>query len=246
LGGVSAKTLRFYDEIGLLRPSGMDPRTRYRLYSPQQLQDLAAILALKEFGVSLREIRQVVSKTGARKDRRELLRELRATVEHSISAAKRSLDWINLAIEELDDSPRLIPVVKKRRPPMQIACVRANIKYYPEIEKFESDLLRELPRESLGSLRGVLWHRCADSGSIDGEPFVELKRQVPRRSCYEVRWLPPVTVACAYSESDEDAAELAYRAIRKWINARGYVLDGPRRELYLDHMLEIQFPLASA
>jgi DNA-binding transcriptional MerR regulator len=32
LGGVSAKTLRFYDEIDLLRPAFVDPRTRYRLY----------------------------------------------------------------------------------------------------------------------------------------------------------------------------------------------------------------------
>jgi len=33
LGGVSAKTLRYYDEIGLLRPSGVDARTGYRCYT---------------------------------------------------------------------------------------------------------------------------------------------------------------------------------------------------------------------
>jgi DNA-binding transcriptional MerR regulator len=46
LSGVPAKTLRFYDEIGLLRPAAVDPRTRYRLYLPQQLEELASILAL--------------------------------------------------------------------------------------------------------------------------------------------------------------------------------------------------------
>jgi DNA-binding transcriptional MerR regulator len=40
LGGVSAKTLRFYDEIGVLRPASVDSRTGYRHYLPQQLEDL--------------------------------------------------------------------------------------------------------------------------------------------------------------------------------------------------------------
>jgi DNA-binding transcriptional MerR regulator len=39
VGGVSAKTLRFYDQIGLLRPTRVDPRTRYRFYQPRQLHD---------------------------------------------------------------------------------------------------------------------------------------------------------------------------------------------------------------
>ena len=40
LGGVSAKTLRFYDEIGLLRPASVDARTGYRQYRPEQLEEL--------------------------------------------------------------------------------------------------------------------------------------------------------------------------------------------------------------
>src|SRR5262245_7045282 len=38
LSGISVKTLRFYDEIGLLRPAGVDVRTRYRRYAPSQLR----------------------------------------------------------------------------------------------------------------------------------------------------------------------------------------------------------------
>src|SRR5215831_2656741 len=56
LSGVSAKTLRFYDEIGLFRPAATDSRTRYRHYRPHQLEELASILALKSLGVPLHEI----------------------------------------------------------------------------------------------------------------------------------------------------------------------------------------------
>jgi len=54
LGGVSVKTLRFYDEIGLLRPASVDSRTRYRYYVAPQLVQLASISALKGLGVSLK------------------------------------------------------------------------------------------------------------------------------------------------------------------------------------------------
>ena len=62
LGGVSAKTLRFYDEIRILRPASVDPRTGYRRYLPQQLEDLASILALKNLGVSLAQVRELTAK----------------------------------------------------------------------------------------------------------------------------------------------------------------------------------------
>src|SRR5687768_11710808 len=55
--GVSIKTLRYYDEIGLFRPAEKDPLTRYRAYSADQLSELAAILAMRELGLHLDEIK---------------------------------------------------------------------------------------------------------------------------------------------------------------------------------------------
>jgi effector-binding domain-containing protein len=82
--------------------------------------------------------------------------------------------------------------------------------------------------------------------SLEGEPFVGLKGKVPFRSFYDVKQLPAATVACAYSGLDDESAEQGYEAIRKWMDVRGYQLAGPKREIYLDQMLEIQFPLESA
>jgi DNA-binding transcriptional MerR regulator len=247
LSGVSIKTLRFYDEIGLLQPASVDSRTRYRYYVAPQLEELASIVALKNLGIRLSDIRSFVSKTGPRRDQREFLTDIKKTVEQSLRTATRSLNWIHAALAELDASkPKPpIPVVVKRRLPIPIVSVRAKVENYAEIVKFEEELLNALPTESVGNTRGVLWHRCADSGSLEGEPFIALKRRLPSRTFYDTKMLPPATLACAYAGLDDESSEDAYDALRKWMNVRGYGLAGPKREIYLDQMLEIQFPMKS-
>jgi len=246
LSGVSRKTLRFYDEIGLLRPASVDPRTGYRFYLPQQLEELATILALKDVGVPLAEVRNLTRKPESLRNERETLQELRETLEESIQSAQQSLRWVNAALDDLDGTKRPIPVVVKRRPAVLIASVRSQVKHYSEIERFERQLLAELPTQAVGDLHGVLWHRCADTGQLEGEPFVALKQRIPARSVYELKQLPSATLACAYSGLDEESWERAYAAIRRWLSVRGYRLAGPKREVYHDQLLEIQFPFQSA
>src|SRR5206468_3473945 len=53
LAQVSVRTLRYYDELGLLRPVWTDPDTGHRWYAPNQLHRLHRILALRDLGVSL-------------------------------------------------------------------------------------------------------------------------------------------------------------------------------------------------
>jgi DNA-binding transcriptional MerR regulator len=50
---VSCRLLRYYDELGLLRPTLVDRDSGYRYYSASQLQQLNRILVLKELGLSL-------------------------------------------------------------------------------------------------------------------------------------------------------------------------------------------------
>jgi len=59
LGGVSVRTLRHYDEIGLLRPARVDPHSGYRAYSAGQLGQLNRIVALKDLGLSLAQVRRL-------------------------------------------------------------------------------------------------------------------------------------------------------------------------------------------
>src|SRR6185437_15238686 len=61
LSQVTVKTLHHYDEMGLLKPSLTDPFTSYRYYTLDQLPRLHTIMALKELGLSLDEIAQLLS-----------------------------------------------------------------------------------------------------------------------------------------------------------------------------------------
>jgi DNA-binding transcriptional MerR regulator len=245
LCGVSTKTLRFYDEVGVLRPASVDPRTGYRRYLPQQLEQMASILALKNLGVPLAQVGEFTAKTGAAADRRAILNNLKRKIEHSIQTATQSLNWINAALNELDKGQSPISVIVKRRPAVRIASIRVKLTNYAEVARFENELSDALPPECVGTLRGVLWHRCADSGSPEAEPFVELKKRAPLRGAYEMKELPQATLACAYSGIGDESAEQAYVAVRTWMQIRGYRLAGPKREIYLQNMLEIQFPLDS-
>ena len=60
LSRVSVKTLRFYDETDLLKPVEVDRYTGYRYYEYSQLARLNRILALKDLGFSLDEIRRLL------------------------------------------------------------------------------------------------------------------------------------------------------------------------------------------
>ena len=55
---VSTKTLRYYDEIGLLKPSEINPENGYRYYAIEQLERMLFINRLKSYSFSLDEIKE--------------------------------------------------------------------------------------------------------------------------------------------------------------------------------------------
>lgn len=57
LTGASVKTLRYYDEIGLLKPSFIDKFTNYRYYDEKEIQEFKRIEYLKKLGFTLEEIK---------------------------------------------------------------------------------------------------------------------------------------------------------------------------------------------
>ncbi|MBK3497086.1 MerR family transcriptional regulator [Viridibacillus sp. YIM B01967] len=58
--GVSTKTLRYYDEIGLINPDEINPENGYRYYSIRQLKNMLFINRLKSYHFSLEEIKAIL------------------------------------------------------------------------------------------------------------------------------------------------------------------------------------------
>src|SRR5690349_15985109 len=84
---VTIKTLRHYDRLGLLKPVFVDPETRYRHYSAQQVVRLHRIRALRELGFSLAQIGELLGPGPGRRTMRRLLERRRDEI-----AARRKED----------------------------------------------------------------------------------------------------------------------------------------------------------
>ena len=99
LAGVTPRTLRWYDRLGLLRP-GRITEAGYRLYGPQEVERLQQILFYRELGLSLQAIKAVLddpafdrqqalqSHLTALRERQKRLEGLILTVERTIQESK--------------------------------------------------------------------------------------------------------------------------------------------------------------
>lgn len=57
VSGISIKTLRYYDELGLLKPAHVDEQSGYRYYSEEQLLTVKRIASYKEQGFTLEQLK---------------------------------------------------------------------------------------------------------------------------------------------------------------------------------------------
>ena len=93
LAGVSVRTLRHYDAVGLLPPSTRS-EAGYRLYAPADLARLQQILFFRELGFGLREIRRIMTDPGF--DQRRALAAQRTL----LAARARRLDAVRSALDD--------------------------------------------------------------------------------------------------------------------------------------------------
>lgn len=75
LAGVSARTLRYYDEIGILKPARINS-SGYRIYGQAEVDRLQQVLFYRELGVSLDSVREIMAEPSF--DAIKALREHRA------------------------------------------------------------------------------------------------------------------------------------------------------------------------
>ena len=91
LTGVSVRTLHYYDEIGLLKPSEVDAQNGYRFYDEKSMERMQEILFYRELDFSLKTIAKILSspdydKQQALSRQRQLLLAKRERLERLIDA----------------------------------------------------------------------------------------------------------------------------------------------------------------
>lgn len=95
LASVSPRTLRYYDEIGILKPARINS-SGYRIYGKQEVDRLQQILFYRELGVSLESIKEIVTAqhfdaANALRKHRERLLEKREQLDLLISNVEKTI-----------------------------------------------------------------------------------------------------------------------------------------------------------
>lgn len=106
LAGVSPRTLRYYDEIGILKPARINS-SGYRIYGRAEVDRLQQILFYRELGVGLEMIKEMVtapSFNGAKalREHREKLLEKRQQLDLLIANVEKTIESTERGIQMTD------------------------------------------------------------------------------------------------------------------------------------------------
>lgn len=109
--GITTRTLRHYDAIGLFPPAHVRPETSYRYYSPDQIAPLQRILHLRQLAVPLEQI-QALRDEGVLDNAQRFasfLREHRSALVHEIAERSRLLDELDRFISLIEKGKTMLP-----------------------------------------------------------------------------------------------------------------------------------------
>lgn len=95
LAGISTRTLRYYDEIGILKPARINS-SRYRIYGKEEVNRLQQIMFYKELGISLDQMKEILMNTDfnyvdALRDHHENLLARRKQLDQLITNVEKTI-----------------------------------------------------------------------------------------------------------------------------------------------------------
>src|SRR5215203_232390 len=99
---VPVATLRYYDQVGLLKPIDVDRFTGYRYYDASQLPRLHRILALKGLGFSLEHIGEVLAKGLPVEQMRGMLRLRHEQLSRDLSDVHSQLAQVEVRLQQIE------------------------------------------------------------------------------------------------------------------------------------------------
>ena len=256
---VSVKTLRYYDETGLLRPIHVDGGSGYRYYSATQLPRLHRILALKDLGFSLEQIAKAVDDGVTPDQIRGMLKLRHAEQEDRVRDEQDRLARLQARLRLMEQEGVMTKdVVVKDVAPQWIASVRQVIPNYPAVGMLYGELFGALGPAAFSGLPVAIWHDAEHKErDVDAEAGVYLKQAVSPKGRVQVHELPPTQVASIIHNGAYNRLSEAYDAVLRWVEANGYRIAGPIREIYLkagqpvrqddeSYVTEIQVPVEKA
>jgi DNA-binding transcriptional MerR regulator len=261
---VSSRLLRFYDEIGLLKPMHADPKTGYRVYSAHQLAELNRIIVLKDLGFSLEQIGPVLKNKVNAAELRGMLLMRRTEAERALASETQKLRQIETRIAQIETEGKLAAddVLVRVEPARRLLSLRRVVASFVEARALIS-LLKEQVRViyrqgHAGQLVAVAHSQEFEADHIDVELGITLAANeapaIPGDSLLSIHELPEARMAICVRVGLPEDAHLVTAKIGRFVEINGDMLAGPSREVFLqpprldrmdESVVEMQFPLQS-
>ena len=128
LSQATVKTLHHYDEIGLLVPAHIDKFTKHRYYSVEQLPHIHRIMALKALGLSLEQIKLMLSERLDTQQVRGMLRLKQSEIQQRLSEEQAQLAQVEFRLRmiEMEENMPELEVIVKKIEPIRASCVNTK------------------------------------------------------------------------------------------------------------------------
>ncbi|MFE6169256.1 MerR family transcriptional regulator [Viridibacillus arvi] len=256
---VTTKTLRYYEEIGLLEPEYVDEVTKYRYYTTNQLPKLHQIITLKQMGLSLNEIKEVIDDP---KECEKILKFKEIEILNAIKVEEFKLLKLRSYLSNLKGEDNMKNIIIKSLPEVKVASMRKVIKNYKELfhlcpnimakEMKRLGCICEIPSYCFNIYHDGEYKECDIDVEIC-EAIVDIKSDTDILKFKKINAVE--NAVCILHKGPYSSLGETYSYVFEWIKANDYkVIDNPR-ESYIDGiwnkesenewLTEIQIPVES-
>ena len=237
---VTVKALRHYERMKLLVPNEVDEWTGYRYYSVSQMQQLNAILRLKDLGFSLEEVRDLFDE-GTHKPSIEQIEEKAKLTEELIYTLQKRMKTLQRVI----DSQTLIENTEKiylqSLPSIIVASHRRVIAHRHDLGPLCANILgpaiqqtgcqRSMPIYSFN----VEYEQEYKTENIDMEYCEQVEEMMPRTELITFKRLPAIaTAVCMKCYGPYQHMHEHFTEIFHYISDHGYRVTAPHRTQYVE------------
>ena len=264
---VPTSVLRYYDEIGLLKPERVDPFTGYRYYSLSQLPRLNHILALRDLDLSLTEIDTIMNDQITVEEMKGMLRLKQAQLAQQQAEVQAKLQRVRMRLTQIE-SENTMPeyeVVVKPAAAMKIASIREVVSTVEQMPVRSGamftalvDWLKTKDQQPAGPALAMYYNPEYVEFDIDVENAIVVNDTLEDGEfntadfTIAVRQLPTIDlVASTVHRGDFDNLINAWQALARWIEQNDYeLIHPPSREFYLsgpgeEPVAEVQYLVQS-
>jgi effector-binding domain-containing protein len=259
LARVTIKSLRYYDELGLLKPVKVDQFNGYRYYEASQLTHLYRIIALKDMGLSLEEISRLLQENVSIAHILDLLHikqnEQKQKLEAETERLKRVEEWL-IQVEKEGKMPDY-EIVLKKTSSVKVVAIREILPDYAATGQLFQKIAPYIFKSGsqvAGPPILIIYDEGYKEKDVDVEVAFPIARDVPSKGEFKCIELPGYEqMATTIHKGIYNTIGSAYNALGKWIEVNGYQIVGPCREIYFtdpssgippsEYVTEIQFPV---